>query len=84
MPPHNSRLRKYGLVALALGDINVDVVVGTRSTGCPDFAKLVESFEAKNAPQRHGVNHRHRLRQPSRSYIVGASMSSNAFKGNCG
>ena len=50
MPPHNSRLRKYGLVALALGDINVDVVVGTRSTGCPDFAKLVESFEAKNAP----------------------------------
>ena len=22
MPPHNSRLRKYGLVALALGDIN--------------------------------------------------------------
>ena len=55
MPPHNSRLRKYGLVALALGDINVDVVVGTRSTGCPDFAKLVESFEAKNAPQRHGV-----------------------------
>jgi len=29
MPPHNSRLRKYGLV----GDINVDLVVGTRSTG---------------------------------------------------
>jgi DNA invertase Pin-like site-specific DNA recombinase len=29
-------------------------------------------------------NHRHRLRQPSRSYIVGASISSNAFKGNCG
>ena len=48
MPPHNSRLRKYGLVALALGDINVDLVVGTRSTGRPDFAKLVESFEAKN------------------------------------
>ena len=26
----------------------------------------------------------HRLRQPSRSYIVGASSSSDALKGNCG
>ena len=42
-----------------------------------------DRFANKTLPSRV-ITIRHRLRQPSRSYIVGASISSDALKGNCG